>query len=231
MKNMTLNTLEEMVAFALRQREPSQKYMLQDRDAQVWENEAAGQVWQEASLALDREYAGHTYSYARDVDPEKYEEYKIKDAKLRELMPAKLTVKIYWLEAAGTGSMWHSRHRIELSTELGEMLDGIWKTKERYPSGMGWVTRTGWLTIQGMLKRLGRTDIGKQVQAAQKAAQERQERQHKIQVARNLLEQLEQTKKAIERANELGVYATANTSINILTDAMNSFIADNEEAA
>lgn len=111
--------------------------------------------------------------YEADVYPEIYNspEWKACEARHQEYIarrPKQIKQYSYHLQYR-TGSHWSARYSyIYLSTELGEQLDKVWtKTKTSYGENYAHIT------LPGILKRLGKSDVGAQVKAAKDAAEAR----------------------------------------------------------
>ena len=98
----------------------------------------------------------------------------------------------------------YSPDRIYLSEELGAAVDGIW-TKRVTSTWSSTPQRVGVMTLSGILKRLGKTDIGKQVKKIQAEAKAKAEK-----ASRNRVR-----KEARLRATELLDLITRNPEIEL----------------
>lgn len=157
-------TVEDMVNFiTTATHKADSKYMLNCRTSREYINEEEGKKWEEEDNKIN------VFFSCQDQGNEPAESYYAeKRNEHRKLRPQDKEVKYWSLDEILSGGYWRSRNSIALSNELGELLDGIWKTKKRYD----WSSpeRTGYVTIPGMLKRLGNTSISKQIKDAQTAA-------------------------------------------------------------
>jgi hypothetical protein len=149
MKNIpVLNTIDEMVAAALIYTD--KRFKLRDSTDYVYDDPEAGEEWQNARVSV----IGTCPGYGK----EGYEEWSKRDDAYDETKPSMYLVKSY--ELSESYDTWYA-----LSPELGEKLDSVWTKKQsRYYRDT--LERTGTLTLAGMLKRLGRTDVGQKIKDA-----------------------------------------------------------------
>ena len=156
-KTKTLETVEQLVEYALRMSSynSGQRWKLEDWSRKEYVDLEAGNAWQDEHNKIEWVSFGQPG----------HEEYKQAKQESYSRMPEQRDKTTWTLVAAG-----HSYHpdRIYLSEELGAAVDGIWtKRSARYGSYMD---RVGVMTLSGILKRLGKTDIGKQVKKLQAEA-------------------------------------------------------------
>jgi hypothetical protein len=152
-------TVEDMVKFVTeRPHRGTTKYNLRDDMSMKWIDEQAGEQWHKARYD-DLEWVGYGQPG--------YEEYKAAADKLDANMPKQKKV-ITWRLVESSSS--YRADSIELSTELAEMLNKVWK-KGPINRWSSYEERKGAVSIPGLLKRLGNTDVGKQIKAAKAAEQ------------------------------------------------------------
>lgn len=164
---MRFETIDDMAKFVLeRTYRATQRYFLEDRTSWEYIDEQAGEEWQKKKDAI---------IYPGMSDEKKYQAYVKANDKLEVIRPEQKQVVTWSLRESS--SSWNSSY-IYLSVELGEMLDKIWTRKPPY-RGASYENRTSSLTIPGMLKRLGRTDIAQQVKEAEQKAKLEQEKRHR----------------------------------------------------
>lgn len=164
MSDTTFNTIEEMVSYVTKTASKfssDRKYMLRSRTDSEWVNEEEGEAWRD----IDKMFPWFSFD-DKGCEPAK-SYYEGLQEKHNAIRPEMHNVTRWWLERSGDH---YSRFNgnIRVSNELALQLDGIWKKVTKYGS----LERTGWLTLEGMLKRLGKSDIGNQVKAAKKTAEE-----------------------------------------------------------
>ena len=149
-------TVEDLISFVMGNTYlASGRWTMHDYSNWVWVDEEAGASWDEERAELD-------------VGRSEYEEWHKANAELHSRKPEKYHKTTYALVECGHS---YRSTRYALSDELGAAIDGIW-TKKRSTYGSGMI-RVASMTIPGMLKRLGKSDIGKQVKAAQAEADAR----------------------------------------------------------
>ena len=153
-------TVEDLISFVMGNTyRASGRWTLDDYSDWVWANEEAGAAWDEEHFKN---------GWYVDLDDPRRAEWEAADTELCSRRPEQYRKTSYTLVECGHG---YSNTRYALSDELGAAIDGIW-TKKKTTYGLG-LARVGSMTIPGMLKRLGKSDIGKQVKAAQAEADAR----------------------------------------------------------
>jgi len=140
-KLITIKTVEELANFAVAKLHYSAtKFELRDSSERVWDDPEAGKAWLEEELQIRR--------------------------------PEEHTVETWWLlEKSKCDSFSSSSNRvIQLSSELGHLLDGIWKHRN-FRDAIYTHRDSHGLTLIGMLIRLGKTDVAHQIKTALIAAE------------------------------------------------------------
>lgn len=157
----TINTIEELVALALQPYNDETRYELVVNTRRVFDNPAAGEVWSQEEKVLRTAFkqSNHEAKPWAWLDTEEHKAWELRK-------PAEHLETFYSLYRS-TGS-WR-RESYVLDPELGQQIEAVWTKKEKYGS----LRMVGKLTLAGICKRLGRTDIGEQVKAAKTAAEAR----------------------------------------------------------
>jgi len=202
-KNIRLVTIQDLVSLISTRANSTythsldRKYSLEDRTGDEWDDDFAGAQYEEQVATLEVTRPVEYWSMERD-NPIKAA-YMRKVEKLQKTMPKKHHVTYYHLYEQG--SSYHGEV-IELSSELGVMLDGIWSHREAY-RGSSWMKRVSGMTLQGMAKRLGQTGIADTVKKAQDLAKRQSEansrnyaRKHVREVANELVLKIDAARKA-----------------------------------
>jgi hypothetical protein len=156
-ESITLETVEDLAKFATSHIQPwmqSKKYDIHSNSSWEWDDPAAGKTWSD-----------NRPSY-RSNDPT----WAVEDNAYSETRPDSHTVKSYYLESRTSGRHFDT---IWISETLYNLLDSVWTKREAY-HGSTYTKNVGGLTLVGMLKRLGKTEIKGQVDAALKAAQDQE---------------------------------------------------------
>ena len=200
-ETITLNTVEDMVAFVTKNLyNADRKWMLQDHKDWQWDDPEAGKAWQ----AEDN--VNEFVSMFDENKKAEYASYLAKEKELDARKPKQHQETSWSLRESGEG--WHNAY-INLSPELGEMLDKTWKTKPAY-KGADYTSRTGYVTIPGMLKRLGMIGFDKQIKADKEAEEARRAKN-----GRNY-----ERKEVMELANKIATVMEKypNAFVNLDTD-------------
>ena len=119
-------------------------------------------------------------------------EHKIYSQWVDDNKPPMHNVTYYSLSTAGTG--YRSGRTIEVAPELGVELVKVWKHGPRY-QGSHDLEPKGYVTLAGICKRLGRSDISDQIKQAEdnaKAEQEKNSRNYVRREINDLLKKIEQ---------------------------------------
>ena len=159
---IVIKTVEELANFAVAKLHYSvTKFELRDSSERVWDDPEAGKAW------LAEEY--HEFQMTRVVF-ETDEERTVWKEELQIRRPEEHTVETWWLSEKSK-YYGYSDLIIHLSTELGHLLNGIWKQVPYYRGATYTHRDLHGLTIVGMLKRLGETGVGAQIKQAIAAAE------------------------------------------------------------
>lgn len=102
----------------------------------------------------------------------------------------------YSLQTAST--MWYSSDVLYLSEELGAACDRVWKHGPVY-KGSSTLEPKGYMTMAGLLKRLGRGDVGEQIKTAQAVEAERQAKQHRNYARAEIVKHLNEIEKLLDK--------------------------------
>ena len=161
MKNeIIFNTVQDMADYVLvNTYHAKTRWTLWEHKSWEWVDEAAGAAWNAEDDALG------DVSYS---DAELRAAYEEKKNELCARLPEQHQVTTYGLRESGDG---YHHDYIQFSSELGSQLKAIWTVRKTR-----WSETFVPITIPGLLKRLGKTEIGKQVRAAEKKAKETRER-------------------------------------------------------
>ena len=197
--NKTFTTVQDLADYVIGNPRYSTRWILDENRSWQWVDAEAGKAWQTEENELD---------YVSYSDPLRAE-YEVKDAELKSRRPEQEHVVSYSLVQAGD----HYRPtHINLSMELGLQLKAIWTVRHNTYSET-YVP----LTIPGMLKRLGSTDIGAQVKDAQAQAKETSERNSRN-YARHQARKLAQEILDLQTKNPDVVFPTQLTEIVAMED-------------
>ena len=157
-ENRKFNTVEDMVKSVVASPHYADtRWMLVASSHQEYIDPEAGATWEEARTALP---------YISRCEPG-YEAREAARAALFAQQPAVQNV-VKWVLAEKSSSRFALN--IDLSTELGEALDGIWAKTEAYPGESNPSRRVKPLGIPTMLKRLGAKGVDAKIKAAQAEA-------------------------------------------------------------
>lgn len=159
-KNASLNSIEEIVAQAIKEGQYSTepKYCLKDWHHDVYVDDAAGQAWEEIW------HVQYAATYHLDLPYVQRDE--LNDAwKAEHPRPEKHYIHTYSLEPVGTrfGTAY------ELGKELGEQIAKAWtRSKPRYQGDTN-LDFVGMRSLQSVAKLLGQKGLAKEVAAAKEA--------------------------------------------------------------
>lgn len=159
MKNpVKFDTLEDMIAFALAGSwNPKIRWTLHVYVEREFVDPIAGNEWKEERSALP---------YVSYDSPDRQAFNELSE-ELETRKPDMMNVTHYSLSEGTSG---YPHDRIDFAHDLGKQVEAIWTHKPAY-AGSSWLHPVGTMTVTGILKRLGKTDIGDQVRASQKAAE------------------------------------------------------------
>jgi len=174
-----LNTIEDLVAVALKSGDT--RYKLNDNTVWEYDDIATGKAWEDGEDA----YVGKHSSYGT---PE-YKAYRERVYEYEKLKPATHAVKTYVLR-----SDYDTRY--SLGAELGAQVDGVWTKKVgRYSKTP---ERTGLLTLAGILKRMGRTDVATKIKDAETLRKEQDAKNRRNNIRRNVYKYLNDLEKYVK---------------------------------
>ena len=167
-RTVLIGSLDGLVAWIAANRHyAGTKWKLEDRASWEWDDEGEGAAWQAKMDQLELEYPNFS---------SRNQTYYDKRTALHDAMPTRHQVIQFTLVEAGAG--YHSK-RLSLPFILGAKIDDCWTKKaSRWGSGE---ERVATLTIPGILKRLGNTEVGdilKAAQAREKAQSEKNQRNY-----------------------------------------------------
>lgn len=180
-----IHNLDDLVFLALRPYGQEHRYELNINSHREWNDQQIGEEWQNKERKLAK-----TSSSPYWDDPV-YREHK-------NLKPSEHLITTYYLYR--NTSSWHGES-IYLTEELGKQLDSVWTKKEKY----GRQARVGVLTLTGILKRLGQTDISKQIKEVKQKQEEKDKRDTRNQYRKSISSKLEELNKAVASAINNGV--------------------------
>lgn len=175
-----INTIEELVKYITTHIHDDTRYELTSYCRDVYDNPADGEKWQEEKDQLENKLRsalqpGEYFYSTTENNPEWIA--------INDRRPPEHTVETWYLEQAWSGYSTHHTN-IEISVELGQMIDKIWTRKTgRYSNTP---IRTGRLTIPGILKRLGQTDFKVQIDAEKKRQAEISQKNSRNYARRNI---------------------------------------------
>lgn len=201
MKPDKFETLEDLTQYVIRTRpDKYDRWTLEPTSSWAYDDPVAGQTYEKEVADLDKEYY-----HLDNRDENARAAFNAATEELVARRPAQHQ-ETHWalMQPKSSGSRWYGNRRIYLSDELGEMFAKVWSTKSRYhnwDNGPRDYTR---MTLAGLLKRLGQSDIGDRVKQAQdEAARKLAELRLQNSLA-NVSEKAEALLKAIHDAVEAG---------------------------
>lgn len=209
MKEDRVETLDELAAHAVATADYPQTYTLDSREDKVYLDAGAGSAWETENHNLRMKYleiarttqetsGKPIYLYAI---PGYEDEKKELDARL----PAQRLAKFYWLKE--TGHTYYSVI-IELSEELGEQVESIWTVKKTRWGSKKFV---GMRTLKSICEKLGKTDFGAQIKAAQEKAKQEAARNRRNYRRAEIRDALSKLRKEIEKARDDGLFKDTDT--------------------
>lgn len=207
-QDVTFNTIEDMVRFVVENspRISADRWQLDVTTNWEYIDKEAGEKWDEENSKIP-------YVYHRDPGRKAYEKIQ---KQLEKRRPEQHHVTHYTLRTS------YSHFRvwsIELSNELGKLIDSTWKkgTRGRYSS---FVQRVGSVTMAGILKRLGNTDVDKQIKKAQAAIEAETQKNSRNISRRTVKHHAEEIIKLMDKHPEIwgGKVPTAITQLSKLIE-------------
>ena len=192
----TLNTVEDLVALASRPYGNDARWELQEWGSRTWDNPDAGSAWLLEETTLRQAFK------QQHPDGIWYDSEISREHEARRPSDHPYT---RWYLSRSIGS-WRSS-TIDLSEELGKQIDAVWTKKPAW-RGATHTKRTGLLTLPGICKRLGRTDVADRVKAAKKAEEEKAARNRRNYARRDVIDVAKKLQEALTKARLADVDAS-----------------------
>lgn len=193
-----IETLEQLVETATAASDTTKRYGLTLYSHMEYDDPVAGAEWEKKDNEIPYPFS-REYRNADGTTNEAYEKamdtYRTLKAAHREIRPQKHEEKAYSLRSG-------RYYQLDLSTALGEAVERVWTRRK---SKRGVQQLVGTLTLAGILKRLGQTDIGQKVDAAKAAVEATRGRNKRNYLRATVTEALTTLRKAIAAANAGGV--------------------------
>lgn len=170
-KTYTLNTIEDLVQAATSPMGRDKKFELSIRTDDVFVDPEEGAAWQDL-LNEVREAAWEARKGLVYGHPERaalHEKLEADEKELRRIRPEMTRVTHFTL--VEKTEYYSSTTRYELSPQLGASIESIWTMVPAYRGASYTVPAKQGLTLAGICKRLGKSDIADQIKEA-KAAEE-----------------------------------------------------------
>lgn len=153
-QGVRIDTIEEMIHYATSNIfNADRKWMLEDSTQREFVDKEAGEKFMAELAAVP---------FVSYKDEPAHSHYELVRKEIESRRP-EMKFVTYWTLVEQTPR--YHKTRINLSEELGVVLDKVWKTKPMY-RGSSQFKRTGYISIPGMLQRLGETDIKNKVAQA-----------------------------------------------------------------
>lgn len=162
-------TLEDVISYVTRtQPDKYDRWQLVVETTTEWADPVAGKAWNDDLYQLDREY------YKEDMynsHTDTIVDYGQKRTALMEAKPEQVQTSHWYLEKHSS-DRWRGNRKIDLSESLGEMFAQVWSMKARYTNWPGSNPPMDYtrMTLAGILKKLGQSDISNKVKEAQEEA-------------------------------------------------------------
>jgi len=182
-----LNTIEDLVAVALKSGDT--RYELEDNSVYEYDDPVAGKAWEDNEESVVGEYPGAK-------SPE-YSAYIERERVYRKTKPAMHPETHFYLKKK------YIAH-YKVGAELGVQIDAVWTKKVgRYSTTP---RRTGVLTLAGILKRMGRTDVATKIKDAEIVQKEANAKYRRNNVRVGLQRKLDELEKWVkDYGAEIGV--------------------------
>lgn len=215
---ITFNSVEDMVAYVTRNPgyNADRRWTLESSLNMEFVNLDAGVAWMQEKSELEdqiREAHGDVWPYDKEMKPE----WKAKLEDLKARKPEMHPVGWYSLHESD-GNRWNNTY-IRLDFHLGEAIDAIWTkgTRGYYSSAK---QRLGRMTIPGILKRLGETEVGGKIAAAKAEEKRRSEINGRNYHRREIQKAAKTLKEAVEKAEGIVLPVTAKNLLAALQKLM-----------
>lgn len=199
MTTRRIETLEQLVETATAASDTTKRYGLDVYSYMEYDDSVAGAEWEKKDGEIPYPFL-HSYQNADGTMNEAYGKamdiYRNLKAAHREVRPQKHEEKTYTLSSG-------QYYQLDLSTAFGEAVERVWTHRK---SKWGGDPRLiGTMTLTGILKRLGQTDIGQKVGTAKAAVEATRGRNKRNYLRTTVTEALTALRKAIAAANAGGV--------------------------
>ena len=195
-KDKTVNTVEELMALAVCPYGNETRYQFKNYSSWKYDDAVAGKAHDDEGNAIMDKHSANEVDYWGQPD---YVAWCKKPG------PAKRRVDNYSLYHRSGG--WHGSS-ISLGNELGKQIEAVWtKKKPRYGSTPQPV---GVLTLSGILKRLGHTDVGDKIKAAKDAEAAKYALNRRNNARRTVLAKVAELEKAMAEAKVAGVFKNSD---------------------
>ncbi len=187
-RDKRFDTVDQLVEYVLSNPYNAKtRYKLHSVRSQEYVDPQAGEAWEQEWKTLTAEI-GDWWNESDDMTPDQKQENARRRSHLHDFKPRMKDVYDWQLEE--TGGYSYRRPTIRLSRELGGQINATWTTRKSRYGGMD---RVGTVSLETIVKRLGKTDIAKQVaqvQAETKARLEKNQRNTARGEAERLAKQL-----------------------------------------
>lgn len=201
-KETILETVDDFVNFVLTFYYIKSRYTLEIQKNNMFVDKEAGDKWED-------EYYGIVLADCNND----WKEYYEKQRELIERRPEQKEIVTYYLSCPN--EFYREKH-LYLSEELGKLIESVWtKVPSRYDPDK--LEMKGMLTLPGILKRLGKTDIKTHIKDAELKHEAQEEKQRKNNFRKSLLNYANEIKKVIENSNNL-IDVNLNMTINELLE-------------
>lgn len=212
-KNTTFNSVEDIVKYVMNYPQSTQRFSCEESTDWVWDNEADGKVWEDMRNSTDRPWLYNHGTPEREAAEKAQEDLE----KIKPSMHQEYTVTL-----RETGDGWHHDY-IKCGVELSARIAKVWTRGPAYRGATRDVPK-GALTLAGLLKRLGRTDISKQIDNAKAAIEAQNAKNHRNYARREIAAKAMELLKLISKD---GALISVNENMTLMELAK---LVDQQEA-
>lgn len=170
-----LQTIDELVSYTINHKNDDSRWSLGTSEYDKWENEEDGSKWSSEYYGLDRKWSSD----------EGYNEYVAQREEIESRKPAQNHIIEYYLTASSSSS--YRNRYIYISASLFSLIAKTWKLGPTW-RGSTSLERKGKVTLQGILKRLGQTDVSKQIEQAKENERLESEKRNRNYARKNVKE-------------------------------------------
>lgn len=215
-KSLTANSIEELATIALENatRLQGEKFVLRSNTTWEYDDPEAGAAWDKLDDEITHWYYSLPWEEQRSHDQERNE--KLAAIGKRPSTHQEIS---YYLDKQGR----YSGMTIWISEEMGKQIDAVWTKRPAYRNA-NYTKNVGGLSLEGILKRLGKTDITEQVKAAIAEATAKKVAQEKRWWAQSRVKELKELEKSYQelaaRFEKAGVPLVADLSISLEAQKM-----------